>query len=135
MQCTIKRCEAQIFSKLLSGFAITACNVETIAITTRFKCSHTNLHALQSKSEKFGNFRSHNKKWKAARCVLFAQCELLVTVSMFVLILFCDIGQKGFDKQYRLDRHFESATHRSLAESLAIVAQQLSVESPAEVFK
>ena len=75
------------------------------------------------------------RKWKAARCVLFAQCELLVTVSMFVLILFCDICQKGFEKQYRLDRHFESATHRSLAESLAIVAQQLSVESPAEVFK
>ena len=51
------------------------------------------------------------------------------------MFVFSDICQKGFDKQNRLDRYFESATHRSLAKSLAIVAQQLSVESPAEVFK
>ena len=100
-------------------------NAATRFIFTRFNQNRKN-------SEISGHT---TRKWKAARCVLFAQCELLVTVSMFVLILFCDIGQKGFDKQYRLDRHFESATHRSLAESLAIVAQQLSVESPAEVFK
>ena len=42
---------------------------------------------------------------------------------------------KVFDFQCRLDRHVESDKHRSLAEILSIVAQQLSFKSCAEVFK
>ena len=54
-----------------------------------------------------------------------AQYELFATICLFVFKPFCDISQKGFDLKYRRDWHIESDMHRSLVESLSIVAQQL----------